>query len=51
MKVILRDDVAKLGTAGEAVNVKNGFARNFLVPRKLYNPSRAKITIRAGIIW
>jgi large subunit ribosomal protein L9 len=35
MKVILRDDVAKLGTAGEAVNVKNGFARNFLVPRQL----------------
>jgi large subunit ribosomal protein L9 len=35
MKVILRDDVAKLGNAGEAVNVKNGFARNFLVPRQL----------------
>jgi large subunit ribosomal protein L9 len=35
MKVILRDDVAKLGSAGEAVNVKNGFARNFLVPRQL----------------
>jgi large subunit ribosomal protein L9 len=35
MKVILRDDVAKLGTAGEAINVKNGFARNFLVPRQL----------------
>ena len=35
MKVILRDDVAKLGTAGEAVNVRDGFARNFLVPRQL----------------
>ncbi len=35
MKVILRDDVAKLGNAGEAVNVRDGFARNFLVPRGL----------------
>ena len=35
MKVILRDDVEKLGLAGEAVNVKSGYARNFLVPRKL----------------
>ncbi|MFI5202086.1 MAG: 50S ribosomal protein L9, partial [Candidatus Kapaibacterium sp.] len=35
MKVILRDDVAKLGTAGEAVTVRDGFARNFLVPRQL----------------
>ena len=35
MKVILREDVEKLGTAGEAVNVRDGYARNFLVPRKL----------------
>ncbi len=35
MKVILRDEVAKLGAAGEAVTVKDGFARNYLVPRKL----------------
>ena len=35
MKVILREDVKALGTAGEAVNVKDGFARNFLVPRQL----------------
>ena len=35
MKVILRDDVAKLGNAGEAVTVKDGFARNYLVPRQL----------------
>ncbi|SRR5579883_3052375 len=35
MKVILREDVAKLGNAGEAVNVKAGYARNFLVPRQL----------------
>src|SRR5438067_13882030 len=35
MKVILRDEVVKLGAAGEAVSVKAGFARNFLVPRGL----------------
>ena len=35
MKVILREDVAKLGTAGEAVTVRDGFGRNFLVPRGL----------------
>jgi large subunit ribosomal protein L9 len=35
MKVILREDVEKLGAAGEAVTVRNGYARNFLVPRGL----------------
>src|SRR5438552_1899465 len=35
MKVILREDIEKLGAAGEAVMVRDGYARNFLVPRKL----------------
>ncbi len=35
MQVILRQDIEKLGNAGEIVNVKDGYARNFLVPRKL----------------
>jgi large subunit ribosomal protein L9 len=35
MQVILRDDVARLGDAGEVVTVKDGFARNFLIPRSL----------------
>lgn len=35
MQVVLRQDVEKLGTAGEVVSVKDGYARNFLVPRKL----------------
>ncbi|HYM21166.1 MAG TPA: 50S ribosomal protein L9 [Candidatus Kapabacteria bacterium] len=35
MKVILREDVEKIGAAGEVVNVKDGYARNFLVPRRL----------------
>jgi large subunit ribosomal protein L9 len=33
VKVILRQDIDKLGDAGEVVTVKPGFARNFLLPR------------------
>ena len=33
MKVLLKQDVKDLGKAGSIVNVKNGFARNFLFPR------------------
>ncbi|MFN8389512.1 MAG: 50S ribosomal protein L9 [Bdellovibrionota bacterium] len=35
MKVILNDDVVGLGDIGETVNVKPGYARNFLIPRGL----------------
>jgi large subunit ribosomal protein L9 len=35
MKVILRQDVEKIGLRGEVVDVARGFARNFLLPRKL----------------
>ncbi len=35
MKVILRENVDNLGHAGEIVNVKPGYARNFLVPKGL----------------
>jgi large subunit ribosomal protein L9 len=33
MKVILRKDVDKLGVIGDVVDVADGFARNFLVPK------------------
>jgi large subunit ribosomal protein L9 len=33
MQVILRDDMDHLGKSGEVVNVKPGYARNFLLPR------------------
>jgi large subunit ribosomal protein L9 len=35
MKVLLQSDVESVGKAGEIVNVKDGFARNYLIPRKL----------------
>jgi len=35
MEVILKDDVANLGHRGDLVKVADGYARNFLLPRKL----------------
>ena len=34
MKVILLDKIIRLGDIGDVVNVKSGFARNFLIPQK-----------------
>ena len=57
MKVILLERVDRLGTLGEIVNVKDGFARNFLLPRhkalratsanmKVFEGQRAEIETR-----
>ncbi len=35
MKLILQDDVEKLGSAGEVVDVKDGYGRNYLIPQGL----------------
>ena len=35
MKVVLRSDVAQLGKKGDVIDVADGYARNFLVPRGL----------------
>jgi large subunit ribosomal protein L9 len=35
MQIILQEDVEKLGNRGELVDVAEGYARNFLLPRKL----------------
>lgn len=40
MKVILRQNVDNLGRAGEIKEVADGYARNFLLPRKLAIPAR-----------
>ncbi|MBN2511188.1 MAG: 50S ribosomal protein L9 [Spirochaetales bacterium] len=38
MKIILNEDVTNLGEEGDVKTVKNGFARNFLIPRGLAVP-------------
>jgi len=35
MEVILREDIEKLGNRGEVVKVAPGYARNFLIPKRL----------------
>ena len=35
MKVILKEEVQKLGASGDVVDVKDGYGRNFLLPRGL----------------
>jgi len=35
MQIILQEDVEKLGTRGQLLEVAEGYARNFLLPRKL----------------
>ena len=54
MEVILLERIEKLGAIGDVVKVKNGYARNFLLPRskalranesnrKVFEANRAKI--------
>jgi large subunit ribosomal protein L9 len=38
MKVILKQDIPNLGDAGEVKNVADGYARNYLIPKKLVIP-------------
>lgn len=42
MQVILLDKVANLGSLGDQVNVKAGYARNFLVPQGKAVPATKK---------
>lgn len=39
MKVIMLEDVDRLGKRGAVVNVADGYGRNFLIPRKLALPA------------
>ena len=41
MKVILRQDHDKLGEAGKVIQVKPGYARNFLIPKGIVYPATA----------
>ena len=42
MQVILNQDVKNLGKKGEMVNVSDGYARNFLLPRNLATEANAQ---------
>ena len=42
MKVILLEDVDALGKLGDTINVKDGYARNYLIPRNLALPATAR---------
>ena len=42
MKVILLQDVKSIGKKGEIVNVNDGYARNFILPKKLGAEATAK---------
>lgn len=46
MKVILKEDIPDLGNCGETVEVKSGYARNYLMPRNLAIPA-SKGNLRA----
>ena len=39
MKVILREDVPEVGSAGQTIEVKDGYGRNYLFPRNLAIPA------------
>ena len=42
MEVILREDIERLGSRGDVVKVAPGYARNYLLPRKLAIPTGSK---------
>jgi large subunit ribosomal protein L9 len=46
MKVILQEDVPSLGSTGDVKDVRDGYGRNFLLPRKLAILADAKNTRR-----
>ncbi|NOX36934.1 MAG: 50S ribosomal protein L9 [Calditrichaeota bacterium] len=39
MKIILREDFERLGKAGDIVDVKPGYARNYLIPKQIAYPA------------
>ena len=43
MKILLLEDVKKLGKAGEIVDVSDGYAKNFIIPKKLGREATAQV--------
>jgi len=50
MKVVLLDDVINVGEAGELVEVKNGYARNYLIPQRLAERATKDVLNRLELI-
>ena len=50
MKIVLLDDVINVGSAGEIVDVKNGYARNYLIPRRMAERATADAINRIELI-
>lgn len=48
IRVVLQEDVDNLGTSGDVVRVRPGYARNFLIPRGLAAPATASNLARIG---
>ena len=42
MKLILKEDILKLGRKGDIVNVAKGYARNYLLPKNMAMVATAK---------
>lgn len=49
MKVLLEQDVKGTGKKGDVVNVSDGYARNFLFPKKLASPADASAVNASNI--
>ena len=50
MKIVLLDDLVNVGQAGEVVEVRNGYARNYLLPKKLAERATADALNRITLI-
>ncbi len=50
MEILLKQDVENLGSAGDIVNVKPGYARNYLIPRGLAMPATPGLRKQANQI-
>ncbi len=48
IRVVLQEDVDNLGTSGDVVRVRPGYARNFLIPRGLAAPATENNLARVG---
>ncbi|RJO68069.1 MAG: 50S ribosomal protein L9 [Myxococcales bacterium] len=48
MKVILKQDIKDLGKGGDLIDVKDGYARNYLIPQGLVAPATSKNMKQVG---